>query len=164
LQGSLCWKTFLFPPLSKQTSFAKSSKQSFALDLINEEKETTYWTHKSTAWQNVFSVLIDLEQTGGVYPIGSEFDGILSCTVQTVPNGPNEIKMFKSASGHPFQHWIMLVPMPTNKKYSEYIPLFLRKFQALYQQTVIQSAYKSAVTCITQHLAIMNQILEDGNY
>src|SRR3954470_22789276 len=101
-------------------------------------KETTYWTHKATAWQNVFSSLIDLEQTGEFDPIGSEFDGILSCPVQEVPNGPNEIKTFKTAKGHYFQHWIMLVPMPTNKNYSEYISLFLSKFQALYQQTMIQ--------------------------
>ena len=130
-------------------SFANSSNQYLGLDLIDEDKERTYWTHKATAWESLFSSVIDLAQTGEVDPIGPEFDGILSCPVQAEPNGPNETKTYKTAKGHSFQQWIMLVPMPTNKNYSEYIPLFLSKFQALYQQTMIQSAYKSGVACLT---------------
>ena len=58
----------------------------------------------------------------------------------------------------------MLVPMPSGNDYSEYIPLFLSKFQALYQKAYIQSAYKSGVVAITQHPGLISQISEEGNY
>ena len=58
----------------------------------------------------------------------------------------------------------MLVPMPSNMVYSEYIPVFLSKFQALYKKPYIQSAYKSGVEGITKHSGMINQISEDGNY
>ena len=42
LQGSLKWKTFIFPSLSHQTPFAGISKQYFCLDLVDEGKERTH--------------------------------------------------------------------------------------------------------------------------
>ena len=59
---------------------------------------------------------------------------------------------------------LLLVPMPTNMCYADYIPLFLSKFQALYKMPYIKSAYKSGVKFHTCHSQLLNQISEDGNY
>ena len=164
LQGSVRWKTFLFPPLSKLTSFAKISQQYFGLDLVDEDKDRTHWTHKASVWQTLFASVIEMTKTGQVAPISPVFDGILSCPVRAEPNGANVTKTFKSVKGQNIQHWIMLVPMPPEMDYSEYIPLFLSKFQALYKKPYIQSAYKSGVAAITTHCGLINQISEEGNY
>ena len=158
-QGSFKWKTFLFP-----SSVAKATQQYFGLDLVDEDKERTYWTHKPSVWQTLFASIMDLAKTGKVAPISSTFSGILSCPVRAHPNGPNDIETFKSGKGQNIQHWIMLVPMPSDIDYSEYIPLFLSKFQALYQKPYIKSAYKSGVSGITLNLGLINQLSEEGNY
>jgi len=164
LQGSLRWKTYLFPFLSKLTLGTEFTHQYFGLDLVDEDKERTHWTHKASVWQNIFSSIIDLAKTGQVPPISPAFDGILSCPVRAEPNGPNEIETFRSGKGQNIQHWIMLVPMPSEYDYSEYIPLFLSKFQALFKKLYIQSAYKSGVVGITLHSGLISQISEEGNY
>ena len=58
----------------------------------------------------------------------------------------------------------MLVPMPTEASYSQYIPKFLREFQALCKKPFIQSAYKSGVAAITEHAELLSQISKEGNY
>ena len=58
----------------------------------------------------------------------------------------------------------MLVPVPSEYDYSEYIPLFLNKFQDLYKKQYIQLAYKSGVVGITVHPGLISQISEEGNY
>src|SRR6478672_8177055 len=99
LQGSLKWKAFIFPPLSNLPSNSKVTKQYFGLDLVDEEKERPYWTHKATVWQNLFSGINDLVTTKDAQPINFAFDGILSCPLRATPNGPNDNKTFISASG-----------------------------------------------------------------
>ena len=79
LRGIMKWKTFIFPPLSNLPSNSKVTKQYFGLDLVDEEKERPYWTHKATVWQNLFSGISDLVTTNDAQPIDSAFDGILSC-------------------------------------------------------------------------------------
>ena len=62
------------------------------------------------------------------------------------------------------QHWIMLVPMPLDGDYMEYIPRFISQFQELWKKPYIRLAYKNGVEGITQHSGLINQISEDGNY
>ena len=81
LQGALRWKTFLFPFLSKHTLGMEIPHQYFGLDLVDEDKERTLWTHKASVWQNLFTSIIDLAKTGQVATISLAFDGILSCPV-----------------------------------------------------------------------------------
>ena len=112
----------------------------------------------------LFASVKEMAKTDKARPIHSIFDGILSCPLCAAPNGPNDVKTFKSANHANIQHWIMLVPMPSERVYSEYINNFLKQFQHLYQQTYIQSAYKSGVAGITTHPALMSQVSEKGNY
>ena len=58
----------------------------------------------------------------------------------------------------------MLVPMPADIDFSEYIPQVIASFQALCRKAFIHSAYKSGVVAITKHNGLIAQILEDGNY
>ena len=88
----------------------------------------------------------------------------MPCGVHAVSNGPNEIKTFRSTSHKSIQHWIMLVPMPSNLDYSEYVPQFLKEFKDLYKMPYIKSAYKSGVAVFSKHEGLMNQISYDGNY
>lgn len=164
LQGTMKWKTFIFPPLPNLPSNSKVTKQYFGLDLVDEEKERPYWTHKASVWQNLFTGINDLVTTKDADPIDSAFDGILYCPLQETPNGPNENKSFMSALGKPIQMWIMLVPMPTDIDHSEYIPQFLGKLHALSKKTYIQLAYKFGVAGITKHAGLMEQVSEGGNY
>jgi len=164
LHGSLKWKVFLFPPFSQLTSFAKAIQHYFGLDLVDEDKERTHWTHKAGVWQGLFEGAIEMAKVGQAEPISDAFDGILSSGVRATPNGPNKIETFKSAKNKYIQHWIMLVPMPTDVEYSEYIPQFLSKFQDLYKKPYIQSAYKTGVEGIIQHPTLLNQVSKDGNY
>ena len=69
-----------------------------------------------------------------------------------------------SARGKFYQHWIMLVPMPCDEEFSDYIPEFLSQFQSLYKLAYIQSAYKSGVQGFSKHDGMMNQVEENGNY
>lgn len=164
LQGSLRWKTFLFPPVSKVTTFAKPTHQYFGLDLVDEDKDRTYWTHKASVWQNLFALVNDLARTEEAAPIDSEFEGVLSCPVRAVPNGPNDVKTFRSGKGKYIQYWIMLVPMPADTNYAEYIPKFLRQLQALSKRADIKSAYKTGIAAISEHPVLLNQVSDEGLY
>ena len=47
LQGSLRWKTYLFPPTSDLTYPNEHHYYNyFGIDLVDEDKERTHWTHK----------------------------------------------------------------------------------------------------------------------
>ena len=50
------------------------------------------------------------------------FDGTLTCAVRADPNGPSEIKTFRSGKGQNIYHWIMLVPIPADIDSLKYIP------------------------------------------
>ncbi len=117
-----------FPSFFQLTSFAKTTTHYFGLDLVDEDKERTHWTHKADVWKNLFEGVIEMTKIGQTECIDDAFDGILSSPVRAAPNGLNEIETFKSSNKKNIQHWIMLVPMPTDVDYSEYIPLFLSKF------------------------------------
>ena len=161
--GSISWKTYLFPSILNLTSIFKK-KQYFGLDLIDEETERTLWTHKPSVWQSLFQSVLEYAKTGQIEAISDMFNGILSCAVRAVPNGPNETKTFTSVKGQTIQHWIMLVPMPADIDSSEYIPKFICNFQTLSNKQYIRSAYKSGVNGITQHPGLCNQISEEGIY
>ena len=164
MQGSIRWKAFLFNPPPKVKTFVKNPMTYFGLDLADEDKDRSYWTHKPQVWENLFAGNIEMAKTGEAEPISPVFDGILSAPVRAVPNGPNETKAFKTARGHFIQQWIMLVPMPTDESYSIYIPQFLQEFQDLYKKTYIKLAYKSGVSTIIKHDGMSAQVSEDGNY
>src|SRR5687768_18556815 len=114
MQGSSKWKTFLFPPLSEIPAFEGATQQYFGLDLIIEDNERTHWTHKPGVWENLFAGNIEMAKANKAAPISDVFDEFLSCALRTVPNGPNDTKSFKSVNNANIQHWIMLVPMPTD--------------------------------------------------
>ena len=162
--GSTSWKTFIFPPIPNLNSVFTETQQYFGLDLVEEESERTFWAHKASIWQNVFESVQEIAKTGQVDAISDIYNGILACPVRAVPKGPNDIKTFKSGKGQNIQHWIMLVPMPTDVDFSEYIADFISNFQALCQKTFIGSAYKSGVLAISQHTGLIQQISEEGNY
>ena len=92
MQGSLRWKTYLFPVHSKSTSFAKSTQKYFGLDLVDEEKERSYWAHKASVWQDLFEGVNHIAETENIDGMGHEFDGIFAAGLQAEPKGPNEIK------------------------------------------------------------------------
>jgi hypothetical protein len=161
--GTSSWKVYLFPSLLNLDSIPKKN-QFFGLDLVEEETERTVWTHKASVWQDLFASVKDLAQKGKVMPISSMFDGILACAVRAVPKGPSVIQTFRSNKGQNIQHWIMLVPMPSDIDLLEYIPKSISNFHSLCGKPFIRSAYKSGVVTITQHPGIMTQILEDGTY
>jgi hypothetical protein len=162
--GSLWWKTFLFPPVSKVTSFVKPTHQYFGLDLVDEDKDRTYWTHKASVWQDLFALVNDLAKTQQAAPTKPAFEGILSCPVCAIPNGPNEIKTFMSGNHKNIQYWIMLICMPADMGYTEYVPIFLHHLQALSKRADIRSAYKSGVAIFSQHPAMLNQVSDEGQY
>ena len=97
-----------------------------------------------------------MAKIGRADEISPIFEGILARPMQANPHGPSETKSFKTAAGKPIQHWIMLVPMPSETTYSQYIPHFLREFQALYQMDVIKSAYKCCVNAYTQNAQMLS--------
>ena len=164
MQGSIKWKTFLLPPLPKSTSSAEPTHSYFGLDLVDEDTGRTHWTHKASVWKDVFESIFEVANIQRTSPISPKFEGILACPVRAVPNGPNDIKTFKTSKSRFFQHWIMLVPIPSNMDCSQFIPAFLKEFKELYKMTFIKSAYKSGVGMITTHEGLMNQISYDGNY
>ena len=164
LQGSICWKSFLFPSLLNFSSIPNNTHQYFGLDLVDEETERTYWTHKASIWQGLFHSVQQLVTTNKVEPISTMFNGILACPVRAVPNGPNEIQGFKSGKGQLIQHWIMLVPMPPDIQPSNYIMDFIGTFESLCKKPFIKSAYKTGVESITKHQGLIDQLSEDGAY
>ena len=163
-QGSIKWKTFLFPSLLKIASDSRRTVQYFGLDLVEEKNKRTYWTHKPSVWQDLFQTVQETAKTGKIVAISDIFNGILACPICAVPNGENEKQVFKSVKGQTIQHWILLVPMPVDIDSSEYIPLFISKFQALCKKPFIRSAYKSGVEVITKHNGLITQISQEGNY
>ena len=104
LQGSMKWKTFLFPPTINLELLDISNQQYFGLDMVDEDKERTHWTHKPTVWENLFEGVKEMAETNPALAISPMFDGILSCPLCAVPSGPNEIKTFKTAKDKHFQH------------------------------------------------------------
>jgi hypothetical protein len=164
LLGSISWNIFLFPTVLNQTSITQNRQQYFGLDLIEEGTERTFWTHKPSVWQVVFTSVLELAKSDPGIAINNMFNGILACPVRAIPNGPNQTQTFQSVKGQNIQHWIMLVPMPVDAEHSKYIPNFISKFQDLCKKPFIRSAYKTAVVEITQHFGLINQVSEDGNY
>ena len=152
----------MLPPVIN-TAFAPTNKiQFFGLDLIDEESERTYWTHKAGVWKTLFKSVQEIAATGKVEDLSEMFHGIDSCPVQA--KGSNEPEMFKSGNNKAIQHWIMLVPMPADIDPYEYIPKFLSEFQALCKKSYIRSAYKSGVAGFITHSGLLSHISEDGTY
>ena len=164
MHGSLRWKTYLFPFHPKSPSFAKSTQKYFGLDLVEEEKERTYWTHKASVWQDLFEGINHIAETENIDGIGNEFDGIFAAGLQAEPKGPNEIKTFKTSNNKYIQQWILMVPMPIELEYFKYIPKFLSQFQSLCKMPLIQSGYKSGVAGFSHYPGLMNQLSENGSY
>ena len=163
-QGAISWKIFLFPSLMKFALLSNKVHQFFGLDLVDERTERTFWTHKPLVWQQLFESVQDLARTGEVAPIDRMFNGILACPVRQEPKGPPVIDTFKSGNGKNIQHWILLVPMPIDIDTSEYISLFIAKFQSLCKKAYVKSAYKSGVMEISHYPGMITQVSEDGNY
>ena len=130
LQGSLRWKTFLFPLTDELVMHENHTYTFLGPDLVDEDKERTHWTHKPSVWENLFEGIIEMAKTGKAPSIHPMFNGILSCPVCAVPKGLDEIKTFKSANNQNTQHWIMLIKKPysTHMDFNEYIDWFLTWF------------------------------------
>ena len=162
-QVSASWKMYLFPSIPKATKGTKKV-QYFGLDLIEEVNKRTVWTHKASVWKDVFASVLELGQDGKVETISDMFNGITAGAVRAVLKGPNVTEAFRSGKGVDIQHWIMLVPMPADIDYSEYIHLFIGSFQHLCKKQFIRSAYKSGVQGFTSHHGLLSQVSEDGSY
>ena len=164
IQGSICWKTYLFPLLQNFASIPKNTQHYFGLDLGDEVTERTFWTHKPSMWQDLFISAKEMADRGQVVPISSKFYGIMACPLRAVPKGENTTKSFKSGKGQLIQHWIMVIPIPADIESTKYIPDFIGNFQQLCKQSFIRSAYKTGVETITQHQGMINQLSEEGSY
>ena len=165
LQGSICWKTFLFPKIKQIRSSNKKSISYFGLDLVEEETERTVWTHKASVWKDIVQSIFELAERGSTSEsINKIFHGLLACPVRAVPNGPNEPETFRSAKGQNIQHWIMLIPFPADIDILEYIPLFISEFTTLTKKGYIRSAYHYQVSNISKHPGLLNQIDANGSY
>ena len=81
LQGSIRWKAYLFNPPPKVKTFVKNPMTYFGLDLADEDKDRSHWTHKPGVWENLFAGNIEMAKTGEAEPISPVFDGILSAPV-----------------------------------------------------------------------------------
>ena len=141
-----------------------TTQQYFGLDLVDGEMEQTNWTHKPSVWQDLFESVFEIAANGQGEAIHDMFKGILACQVQASPNGCNEVETFRTGKGQNIQHWILLVPMPVEINFSEYITEFLSTFQSLCKKQYIRSAYKSGVRAISEHHGLMTAISENGNY
>ena len=164
LMGSISCKTFLFPSVQDQDSTVNNSQKYFGFDLVKDNTERTIWTHKASVWTDLFSSVQELAKTSQAETISEMFNGIFTCAVRADPKGSNEIQTFRSNKGQNIQHWIMLVPMPADIDYSEYIHLFIGSFQHLCKKQFIRSAYKSGVQGFTSHHGLLSQVSEDGSY
>jgi hypothetical protein len=120
--GAISWKTFLFPSIRRLNSNPKKAKKYFGLDLVEDRTQKTVWTHKPSIWHNLLASVQEIAQSSKIEGISAMFDGIISCPIRAVPKGANETKTFQTAKGQFIQHWIMLVPMPPDGDYLEYIP------------------------------------------
>ena len=154
----------MFPAIKRLNSNPKKAKKYFGLDLIEDRAQKTVWTHKASIWHHLFASVQEIAQLGKIEDISAMFDGIIACPVRAKPRGANETKTFKTPKGQLIQHWIMLVPMPLDEDYLEYIPQFILQFQELWKKSFIRLAYKQAVENITQHIGLINQVSEGGNY
>ena len=164
-QGSVCWKTYLFPRITQIESLSKKAFSYFGLDLVVEETERTVWTHKPGVWKDIVQSVFELAAIGAAcQSISKIFQGLLACALRDIPKGPNEPKTYNSANGKTFQHWIMLVPMPADIDTSEYIPLFISEFTSLSKKAFIRSAYHYQVSNIFKHPGLLAQIDKNGSY
>jgi len=161
--SSIAWKAFVFPS-SDSLDNKPVSQEYFGLDLVELKSDKTYWTHKPSAWQNVFDSVNEYAKSGNIVPISSIFNRILSCPVRALPKGPNEIKTFKTGSNQTIQHWIMLVPMPANIVSNEYIKSFVEGFQKITLRSDIRSGYHEGVCLISQNYGMRRQVEGDGYY
>ena len=88
----------------------------------------TFWAHKAKVWEDLFESVQDFAKKGHCDPISDMFNGVLSCPVRAIPNGPNETETFQSVKGQKIQHWILLVPMPADIDFMNYIKKFFPVF------------------------------------
>ena len=124
----------------------------------------TFWAHKAKVWEDLFESVQDFAKKGQCDPISDMFNGVLSCPVRAIPNGPNETETFQSVKGQKIQHWILLVPMPADIDFMNYIKKFLSCFHQLCKKPFVKSAYKSGVEAITTHAGLINATSDDGSY
>ena len=132
LHGSVSWKAYVFPTISKNDSVKINPVVYFGLDLVEDETERTIWSHKASSWKDVIEAIFELaEDNVSAQSINQIFKGILACPVRAVPNDPNEPETFTTGKGQNIQHWIMLIPMPADVFTSDYIKCFISEFGAL---------------------------------
>ena len=165
LHGSVAWKTFLFPKITQIESISKKAFSYFGLDLVEEETEKTFWTHRPGVWKDIVQSVFELAATGGTCPsISKMFQGLLACPVRATPKGPSIPETFPTASGLNIQHWIMLVPMPADIDTSEYIPIFISELTSLSKKAFFKSAYHYHVSNSTKHQGLLAQVDKNGSY
>ena len=163
MQGNIGWKAYVFPSVTNLGDDTVLSFQYFGLDLIDVKSERTFWTHKPSVWQYIFETVPVVANEGQIPPISSIFNGVLARPVRD-PKDKNKIKTFQTKSHQTIQHWIMLVPMPADIVSSEYINIFINKFQKLCQRSDIKSAYYEGVRGISSHSGMLSQVDDQGNY
>ena len=79
IQGTICWKMFLFPSHCNISLVSQKTHQYFGLDLVEEASERTFWTHEASVWHGLFESVQDIAQTGQVESISDLFNGTLAC-------------------------------------------------------------------------------------
>ena len=124
----------------------------------------TFWAHKAKVWENLFKTVHNFAKKEQCDPISDMFNGVLSCPVRAIPNGPNKTKTFVSVKGQKIQHWILLVPMPADVDFTGYVKEFVSWFHQLCKKPYVRSAYKSGVEAISTYPGKIDAISEDGNY
>ena len=95
---------------------------------MEEGSGRTFWAHKAKVWENLFESVLGFAKNVQCDPISDMFHGVLSCPVKTFPNGPNKTRTFQPVKGQKIHQWILLVPMPADVDFMNYIKEFLSCF------------------------------------
>lgn len=70
------WNKFLLPPLpplSKLTSFTKTTHSYFDPDLIDEDNKRTHWAHTASVWETLFKGVFEFANSKKTFSISPKF-------------------------------------------------------------------------------------------
>lgn len=117
------------------------SYQVFAIDLVENRSNNTLWTHKPSAWEQVFNMDRTLSQGDGGHNIDEFFYNLRSTFRRNIPKGPNMKKTLITKNSRVVDCQILWGMVVCTDNTEDMLTTEIAKFLDLARNQAIQQAY-----------------------
>jgi hypothetical protein len=148
----------LFPPIKSISD--NQAYQVFAIDVLENRNGNTLWTHKPSAWQDIFTMDQSLSQEQGGHNIDPFFYSLRYTFRRNVPKGPNQKKTLTTNNNRMIECQVLWGLIIAEDNTEERLKTEAMKFAQLASDQNIQAAYLVTMKNLgTQFTPLLEQIM-----